>query len=236
MAIPRQKQRSSNCINCEYRSQRTFCNLSPEKLRDLDAIGLQWSVPKGAVLYRQDEPSDNVAIVCDGHVKLSCSSPAGKTLILKVAGPGDVLGLGAVMAGLPYEVTAETIEPTIMKNVRKADFIAFLERHGEASLHAAQSLALEYNSAFYDAKRLALSESAARRLSSVLLDWGRSACCGKAVMRFTMSLTHEELANMAGTSRETVTRIISRLKKEKLIDVKGSSYTILAPEKLEQVS
>jgi CRP/FNR family transcriptional regulator len=55
-------------------------------------------------------------------------------------------------------------------------------------------------------------------------------------MRFTMSLTHEELANMAGTSRETVTRIISRLKKEKLIDVKGSSFIILATEKLEHIS
>jgi cAMP-binding proteins - catabolite gene activator and regulatory subunit of cAMP-dependent protein kinases len=232
----RQQRRPSDCSNCEYRSLRMFCNLSPHELKDLNTIGLQWSVPKGAVLFHQGDPSDNVAIVCNGQVKLSCSSPAGKTLILKIAGPGDVLGLGAAIGGTPYEVTAETIEQTLIKNVRKDDFVAFLERHGEASMHAAQSLAQEYRSAFNDAKRLALSPSAARRLASVLLDWGRSASCGKPEMRFTMSLTHEELANMAGTSRETVTRIISRLKKEKLIDVNGSSFTILAPEKLEHVS
>jgi CRP/FNR family cyclic AMP-dependent transcriptional regulator len=236
MVNQRLKQRSSDCASCEYRTQRTFCNLSPKELKDLDAIGIQWSVPKGAVLFRQDDPCDNVAVICNGQVKLSCSSPTGKTLILKIAGSGDVLGLGAAMAGIPYEVTAETIEPTLIKNVRKDDFIAFLHRHGEASLHAAQSLALEYRSAFYDARRLALSPSAAQRLTSILLEWGRSASCGKPVMNFTMSLTHEELANMAGTSRETITRTISRLKKEKLITVKGSSFTILAPAKLELVS
>ena len=83
-----------------------FCNLSPNELKDLDTIGVQWSVPKGAVLFHQGDASDNVAIICDGQVKLSCSSPAGKTLILKIAGPGDVLGLGAAIAGIPYEVTA----------------------------------------------------------------------------------------------------------------------------------
>ena len=236
MALPRQNRRSSDCSTCEYRSMRMFCNLSPEELKGLDAIGVQWSVPKGVVLFQEGDPSDNVAVICRGQAKLSCSSPTGKTLIVKIAGPGDVLGLGAAIAGTPYEVSAETIEQTLIKNVRKDDFMAFLTRHGEASLHAAHSLALEYKSAFNDAKRLALSPSAARRLASVLLDWGHNASCGMPVMRFTMSLTHEELANMAGTSRETVTRIISRLKKEKLIDVNGSSFTILAPEKLARVS
>jgi CRP/FNR family transcriptional regulator len=213
-----------------------FCNLSPAELKDLDSIGVQWSVPKGAVLLQEGEPSNNVAVICSGQVKLFCSSPTGKTLIVRIAGPGDVLGLGAAIAGTPYEVSAEAIEQTLIKNVRKDDFMAFLERHGEASMHAAQSLAEEYRSAFYDAKRLALSPSAAGRLASVLLNWGRNASCGMPEMRFTMSLTHEELANMAGTSRETVTRILGRLKRERLIQVAGSSFTILAPEKLERVS
>jgi len=213
-----------------------FCNLSADQLQDLDSIAMQWSLPKGAILFQEDDPSNNVALICDGQVKLSCTSPEGKTLILRIACAGDVLGLGAAISGSPYEVTAEAIVPTLIKGIRRADFIAFLERHGQASMHAVQSLSSEYRTAFYDAKRLALSPSAAGRLSSVLLEWGRSAACGKPVMRFTMALTHEELANMAGTSRETVTRILSRLKRENLIDVKGSSFTILAPEKLEHVS
>jgi CRP/FNR family transcriptional regulator len=227
------RQRSSvECSTCEYRSLRVFCNLSPEALKDLDTIGAHASLPKGAILFQEEDPSQSVSILCEGQVKLSCTSRDGKTLILKIALPGDVLGLGAVISNTPYEVTAEAIEPIRIKNLRKDVFLAFLERHGEVSMHAAQSLSEEYKTAFFDAKRLALAPSAAGRLASVLLEWGRSACCGQPVMKFTMSLTHEELANLAGTSRETVTRALGRMQKQKLIQINGSSITILSPEKL----
>lgn len=232
MATERQSRRSSSCVSCEYRSLRLFCNLSPEELQDLDSIGVHWRLPRGAILFQEDDPSDHVAVLCEGQVKLFCTSAEGKTLILKIAGAGDVLGLGAAIAGSPYEVTAEAIEPALVKNIRRNDFIAFLERHGEASMHAARALSDEYKTAFYDAKRLALSSSAAGRLASVLLQWGRNASCEKPQLEFTMSLTHEELASLAGTSRETVTRVLGRLQREKLIHVHGTAFTILAPDKL----
>jgi len=236
MALERQSRRSSSCLSCEFRSLRMFCNLSAAELQDLDSIGTQWRLPKGAILFQEEDPSDHVAVLCEGQVKLFCTSAEGKTLILKIAGPGDVLGLGAVIAKTPYEVTAQAIEPTLVKNVRRDDFIAFLERHGEASMHATRALSDEYKAAFYDAKRLALSSSAAGRLASVLLEWGRSASCGKPQLQFTMSLTHEELASLAGISRETVTRVLSRLQREKLIRIHGASVTILAPEELAHLS
>ena len=174
-----------------------------------------------------------VFVVCSGKVKLSSTSKLGKTLILRIAGPGDVLGLGAAIAGERYEVTAETVEPTQLKSIEREDFLAFLQRHGEGSLHAAQALSAEYRSTFFDARRLALSATAAGRLASVLLDWGRAAQCGKTEMRFTMALTHEELANLIGSSRETVTRMMGKFRREKLIQVRGATILVLAPEKLE---
>src|SRR5215469_4602573 len=216
-----------DCIHCEYRTLRMFCNLSPEELKDFDKIGMQVRLPKGAILFQEDDPSKCVAVICDGQVKLSCTSKEGKTLILKIAVPGDLLGLGAVISGSRYEATAETLEPTLIKNIRKDEFLAFLERHGQASMHAAKSLSEEYKSVFFDARRLALSPTAAGRLASVLLDWGRTACCGKPEMRFTMALTHEDLANLAGTSRETVTRTLGKFRREKLIHMSGASVTIL---------
>jgi CRP/FNR family transcriptional regulator len=236
MGPQRQPRSSSSCASCEHRSLRTFCNLSLTQLDELDAIGVQWRLPKGAILFQEDDPGDNVAVICEGQVKLSCSSSDGKTLILRLAGPGDVLGLSVAIAGTPHEVTAEAIEPTLVKNIRRDDFIAFLEGHGEVGLHAARSLADEYKSAFYDARRLALSPSAAGRLASVLLQWGSNASCGKPQMQFTMALTHEDLASLAGTSRETVTRVLGRLQKEKLIQVHGTSFTILAPDKLASLT
>jgi len=224
------------CTTCEHRAHRMFCNLSEAALADFDAIGVQMLLAKGAVLFREHEPGDGVLVICSGQVKLSCSSRGGKILILKIAVPGDVLGLGAVISGSRFEVTAETIEPVHVKKIRRDDLLAFFERHGEASMHAAKALSEEYKSAFFDARRLALSGSAAGRLASVLLDWGRAASCGKPEMRFTMALTHEDLASLAGTSRETVTRTLGRFRKEKLIQIRGSSLHILAPERLAQLS
>lgn len=226
-----------DCRTCDLRSLRMFCNLSAEALDDYVSIGVEASLAKGATLFQENSKSDAVFVICTGQVKLSCTSKEGKTLILKIAMPGDVLGLGAVISGSAYEVTAETIVPTQIKSIRREEFLSFLQRHGEVSLHAAKALSEEYKAAFFDARRLALSGSAAGRLAGVLLDWGKAAAsCGKFEMRFTMALTHEDLANLVGSSRETVTRMLGRFKRENLIQMRGASILILAPELLEQLA
>jgi CRP/FNR family transcriptional regulator, cyclic AMP receptor protein len=224
------------CGSCEMRSQRMFCNLDAAALSDFNGLGVQMKLPKGTLLFEENGTSNGVFVLCTGQVKLSCTSREGRTLILKIAMPGDVLGLGAVISGSKYEVTAETVQPTEIKKIRRDEFLAFLKNHGQASLLAAKSLSEEYKAAFFDARRLALSGSAAGRLAGVLLDWGRAASCGKPEMRFTMALTHEELANLVGSSRETITRMLGRFKREKLIQVRGATILILAPEKLERLS
>jgi CRP/FNR family transcriptional regulator len=213
-----------------------FCNLDSEALADFESMGVQANLPKGAKLFHEGGSSSGVFVICTGQVKLSCTSKEGKTLILKIAMAGDVLGLGAVISGSPYEVTAETIEPTQIKSIRRTDFLSFIQKHGQASLHAAKALSEEYKAAFFDARRLALSGSVAGKLAAVLLDWGRAASCGKSEMRFTMALTHEELANLVGSSRETITRTLGRFKREKLIQIRGATVLILSPEKLERLS
>jgi CRP/FNR family transcriptional regulator len=205
-------------------------------LADFDSLGTHVSLLPGARVFEEETPNRGVFVICTGQAKLSCTSKQGKTLILKLAGPGDVLGLGATLSDSKYEVTAESVGPTELKRIPQADFLAFLARHGEASLHAAQELSREYRDAFFDVRRLALSVSAAARLAGVLMDWGRTASCDKAQMHFTMAMTHEELANLIGSSRETVTRMLARFKKDKLIEVRGATIWILAPEKLAQLA
>ena len=116
--------------------------------------------------------------------------------------------------------------------MRREEFLEFLEEHGEASMHAARALSEEYKAAFVDARRLALSPTAAGKLAGVLLDWSRAASPGKSELRFAMTLTHEELANLAGTTRETVTRTLGAFQKDGLIQIRGASMQILAPERL----
>jgi CRP/FNR family transcriptional regulator len=213
-----------------------FCSLGPEALADFETLGTHTMLPRGATLFQENAPSQGVFVICTGQVKLSCTSREGRTLILKLAVPGDVLGLGAVISESKYEVTAETAQPTEVKSIRREEFLQFLKKHGEASMHVAKALSEEYKSAFFDARRLALSGSTAGRLAGVLLEWGRAESCGKAEMRLTMALTHEELANLVGCSRETMTRMLGRFKREKLIRMNGVSIHIPSPERLEALS
>ncbi len=225
----------SGCALCANRPRHTFCNLQGEALEDFAGLGFVHNVGSRVILFREGTECNFVLLVCSGQVKLSCTSKGARTLILRIAMHGDLLGLGSAMSGSQYLLTAETLEPCTIKSIRRADFMNYLEQHGEASLKAARYLSHEYKTAFFDARRLALSASAASRLATVLLDWGKGAAAGKD-MKFTMALTHEELANMVGTSRETVSRTLSRFGKEKLIRVNGSSIAILAPEKLEAIA
>jgi len=232
----------TDCQNCGWRPKHMFCNLAPAALADFDKIGTSVTLPKGAVLFREDESGDRVHILCEGRVKLSCTSKEGKTLNLKIALAGDVLGLSGVISGGPFEVSAETLEPVWVKTIRKTDFMSFLEKHGEASLHAAKALSEEYRTAFSDARRLALSGSVTGRLAGLLLEWGHASACGKAQagttqeMRFNMVLTHDDLANFTGSSRETVTRALGKLQRDGLIRINGAMVHLLQPEKLGELT
>ena len=224
------------CGECSFRPLRMFCSLDSSALAAFESIGVHSTLQRGAKLFTENAPSQGVFVICSGQVKLSCTSREGRTLILKIAMPGDVLGLGAVISGSKYEVTAVAVQPVEVKSIRREEFLGFLKEHGQASLHAAKALSEEYKAAFFDARRLALSGSTAGRLASVLMDWARTESCGKPELRLTMALTHEELANLVGCSRETMTRMLGRFKREKLISMRGVSIHILSPEGLDQIS
>ena len=215
---------------------RGFGDLGPEARADFDLIGVSSTVPRGAKLFQESAPGHEVFILYTGLVKLSCTSREGRILILKMAAPGDVLGLSAVISKSMYEVTAEVVHTVEIKSILQEPFLSFLTKHGEASLHAARMLSAEYKGAFFDARRLALSGSSAGRLAGVLLEWGAAESIGKPEMRLTMALSHGDLGNLVGCSRETVTRLLGRFTRQKLIRIHGVSILIPFPERLEQIA
>jgi CRP/FNR family transcriptional regulator, cyclic AMP receptor protein len=227
---------AENCIDCEHRTLRLFCNLDQDALQRFDSMGVHVAFPSRTVVFEENQSGNGVFVVCSGQLKLSAISREGRTMILRLAGPGDVLGLGATLNDLPYEVTAETIEPTQLKNVRRGDFMQFLEEYSEVGEKTSKAMARQYNEVFLDARRLALSGSAAGKLAQLLLEWANSTACGKPELRFTMALTHEELANMAGTSRETVTRLLKQFERNSLITRHGASLTIVNPSGLRDLA
>ncbi|MGB6877365.1 MAG: Crp/Fnr family transcriptional regulator [Candidatus Acidiferrales bacterium] len=225
-----------NCIACPLLRDRVFCNLSPAGLQRLSTITSASSYPKGATLFVEGQAARGVFILCNGRVKLSTSSTDGKTLIVRIADPGEVLGLPASVTGKPYELTADVIEPTQANFISRTDFLSFLRENGEAALRVAQQLGETYHAAIAEMRSIGLSHSAAEKLARFLLDWCASRGNGKAEIRAKLALTHEEIAQMIGASRETVTRLFTEFKKKQLLEIKGSTLIIRSKTGLENLA
>jgi len=235
MRSPYGLQIIESCITCPHREDRLFCNLAPAALQRLSEITGSATYPKGATLFVEGQPSRGVFILCTGHVKLSTSSADGKTLILRISEPGDLLGLPATISGRAYEVTADVIEPTQANFISSADFLGFLRDYGEAALRVAQELSETYQAAFAEMRTIGLSHSAGEKLARFLLDWSANHKSENGSVKFNLTLTHEEIAQMIGASRETVTRLLAGFKKRNLLQIKGSSVTIKDRLGLEQL-
>ncbi|HVT02987.1 MAG TPA: Crp/Fnr family transcriptional regulator [Thermoanaerobaculia bacterium] len=225
-----------HCTDCTVRKERLFCNMSDQTMAALDAIKFTSVYPKGAVLFVEGEQPRGVFILCSGKAKLTTSSTEGKTLIVKIAEPGEVLGASAAILGTSYEISAETLEPSQVNFIRRDDFIGFLNAHAEACMHTAQQLSEKYRSAQREIRSLGLAQTTSEKLARLLLDWcAQSGEESPTGIRLQVLLTHEEIAQMIATTRETVTRLLSDFKQKKIISVKGASVFILKKGQLESM-
>ncbi len=234
MPSPYNLEIQNDCSHCARGAERSFCNMSAETMKTLDDIKFTGLYPKGSVLFVEGEQPRGVFILCSGRAKLTTSSTEGKTLIVKIAEPGEVLGASATILGRPYEVCAETIEPAQLNFIKRDDFLQFLNKHTEACLHTAQQLSEKYQSAQREIRSLGLAQTTSEKLAKLILDWcQRDSESTPKGFRIKVLLTHEEIAQMVGTTRETVTRLLSDFKRRKLIEVKGSTIIVLKKHELE---
>ncbi|HET7710310.1 MAG TPA: Crp/Fnr family transcriptional regulator [Thermoanaerobaculia bacterium] len=226
----------NSCSECARSVERLFCNMSPTTMSELDSIKFTGVYPKGSILFVEGEQPRGIFILCSGRAKLTTSSTEGKTLIVKIAEPGEVLGASAAILGKPFEVCAETIEPSQVNFIKRDDFLRFLGGHSEACLHVAQQLSEKYQSAQREIRSLGLAQTTSEKLAKLLLGWCENGGdkTSKGV-RLKVLLTHEEIAQMVGTTRETVTRLLSDFKRRKIVEVKGSTILVLRQAELEKM-
>jgi CRP/FNR family transcriptional regulator len=217
-----------NCLTCQLRKDKWFCGLSPELLKLFSAASHPATYPGEAFLFVEGQMPRNALVLCSGKVKLSTTSRDGKVLILKVAGSGDVLGLSAAITGTPYEVTAETFGPCQVVFLDRDPLLRLMERNGEMGVRVAQALSVEFQSMYRDIHELVLARSSAGKLARLLLSWsgGRGKDASGGEVRIRAVMTHEEMAQMIGASRETVTRLLSELKKKEFIRLEGATLVI----------
>jgi CRP/FNR family cyclic AMP-dependent transcriptional regulator len=211
-----------NCLACPVREEHLFCNLAPAAVHQLNAIKSTAAYPKSAMLFMEGQQPRGLFVLCSGRVKLFASSSDGKTIITKVSEPGDVLGLNATISNRPYEVTAEMLEPGQANFIERETFLQFLREYGEVALRVAEQLSRNYYVAYEEIRTLGLTSSSGERLAKLLLSWVPEASGTGVPGRAPMTFTQEEIAEMIGSTRETVSRLFADFKKKHLLEMRGS--------------
>jgi CRP/FNR family transcriptional regulator len=108
------------CSACDVHREGYFCDFAGEAMKDFEAIKVTRIYPKGTMMFAQGQPANGVYVVCQGRAKISIYSQDGKTVILRVVQPGDVLGLSATMSDRTHHATAQAVESCQVNFVSKA--------------------------------------------------------------------------------------------------------------------
>ena len=223
-----------NCLTCPAREEHLFCNLPMPAVQRLNEIRSSATYPKSAMLFIEGQQPRGVFILCTGKAKLFTSSSEGKTVITKISEAGDVLGLSATISNRPYEVTAEMIEPGQANFITRDSLLHFMREYGEVAVRIAEQLSRNYYSAYEGIRTLGLTNSPAARFAKLLLGWSGPSTNGDP-SQVKLTLTHEEIAEIIGTTRETVSRLFSQFKKKQLLQLKGANLTIRNRDQLEKL-
>jgi CRP/FNR family transcriptional regulator len=236
MRAPYGLEVAESCAECNCRTSGFFCNFSREVREALDPVSQRSTLPAGAILFVEGQMPRGMFIICSGSVELSTASKEGKVLILKTAGPGETLGLSAAISGMRYEVTAETATPCQLNFVDRKSVLNLLEHHTEVGMHVSQCLSREFQFAYRDIHELVLSRSSAGRLARLLLSHTPANVPMSEEVRLRIPMTHQDMAQRIGSSRETVTRLLSDLRKKQLIRLDGATLVIQDRSALEAMA
>ena len=214
-----------------------FACLSEADRRELAAHAIEVPIQKGQFIFREGDPADWFHIVKHGNVKCVKSSPEGREVTLKVLMPGDLFCCEAsAFAGEGHPGCAQSMgEGTVIKIHRKV-MLDVIQRNPEAAVNIINYLSLRLRESQDNAKAFAL-DRAEHRVAAILVNLTqRSGIQEMNGIRIGVRLTHQELADMAGLTKETTSRILSRFKKDQLISGTGKKLVIQDLPRLQRMA
>ena len=226
-----------DCTKCAFREHRLFCDLPANALAKLQDIKATAVYPRGTLLCLEGQAPRGIFVLCTGRAKLVTTSSEGKSIILRIAEPGEVLGLTAAISNSPYEATVETLEPSQANFISQTDFVHFLKDYPEVGLKVANQLTHNCQCAYAEIRSIGLSNSVPEKIAKLVLKWADQPlpAAGRKPheIAFRVTLTQEEIAQFVGTTRETVSRVLSDFRKKGWLRIKGVVWTILNKDALE---
>jgi CRP/FNR family transcriptional regulator len=203
----------------------------------IDRVSRSRIYPRGAVVFHEGHLARGVYVLSSGRAKVSISSADGKKLILRIASGGELLGLYAGLTGRPFEATAEMVESGRVDFISRQDLLQLLRHEQSLGIDLLEMFSRQFSDFIDHTRMLLLSESALEKLARLILRWGRDF--GERTSegtRVRIVLTQEEMAQIIGASRETVTRLLSALKRDQIIRMKRDALWIRDSEALASLA
>ena len=218
---------SMHCQTCSTRGKSVFCDLGPEHLSELDSSKTTNNYkPHQVVFYEGNQPY-GLYCIAQGKVKVYKMDADGHQQIVRLIGPGDVLGYRCLLAGECYSATAETLEEATICFIDKSTFTHILETHPTTAFHVMSALAADLRRA-EDRVTSIVHKNIRERLAELFLVFKtKYGTKSKNGIQLNISLSREEMAELIGTTQESVIRLMSEFKQDGLIEVEGRQITLL---------
>ncbi|MGZ8709244.1 MAG: Crp/Fnr family transcriptional regulator [Thermoanaerobaculia bacterium] len=223
------------CNECLVRG--TFCRL-PEDLRAVfEPLKTTATYRKGDVAFHESDSCHSVFAVCAGSVKLITSASQGKVLLLRFARAGELLGMAEAVTGRVYDYSGIAAEPAILARIPRDRFMRFVSSFPAAACRLTVALSEQYRFAQRETKFLAFGETSTARLARLLLDWSAErGSPSPGGMQIESHLTHAELAESIGSTRETVTRILGALSHDGIVERTHDAIVIHREQELNRLA
>ena len=228
---PVSRARPQSCSTCAL--HRSFCHLSEELRAAFDGLKTTVTYWKGETIFHEDDQCRSVFAVCEGSVKLITTSSEGRVLLLRIAQPGEMLGLAEALGPAPYSCSTIAAENSILAVIPRETFLRFISSYPEARLGLTIALSEQYKFAQRETKFLGFGDTSNVRLAHLLLEWSAEhGVPGEDGVHIPLHVTHGDLAQAIGATRETVTRLLGNLTRAGLIERRANAIVVLRPAEL----
>lgn len=208
-------------------------NISEDDLETLAAVTVVRKYKKGMIIFMEGEPGDALYFVRKGRIKLSKMQEDGREQILHYVNDGDIFAEVLLFDGGHFPATAEVMKETEIGIINNKDLNNFLRQSPEVMLQILHVMSRRLREAQLKIRDLALKDTNSRLVSLLLKMGEEHGIEENGCVKVNLNMTQQEIANLIGSSRETVARLLGDLKRMKIIDFTRSNLTIYNVQKLE---
>lgn len=224
------------CGECPVRDKSLLCSLKNSQLKKISATRVARHYDKKEVVHYQGNPSFGIFCIQSGLVKVFRTETSGKQYIVRLAWPGDVLGLPTLFTEIPYLWTAKVVEPATICFLPRDSILNAAAEEKQMALKIIQTLSRFVEES--EKRRVELTQGSVReRLARLLTHLSlHHGVRDKSGIRFNATLSRTEMAEMIGIRPETTMRALKEFREDRLLKINGTEIVLLDPPRLEKLA